>query len=111
MDDIQVLLAQRAELDKKITEARRERRGDAIAKIRALMAEHGLSAADIAGKVVSARASAAGSVSPSSGTSTGKVAAKYRNAATGDAWTGRGLQPRWLRAALEGGAKIEDFKI
>lgn len=105
MDDIQVLLAQRAELDKKITEARREKRGDAIAKIRALMAEHGLSAADIAGKAVSARAATG------TGTSTGKVAAKYRNAATGDAWTGRGLQPRWLRAALEGGAKIEDFKI
>lgn len=103
MDDIQVLLAQRAELDKKITEARREGRGDAITKIRALMAEHGLSAADISGKVVTARTAIS--------TSTGKVAAKYRNAATGDAWTGRGLQPRWLRAALEGGAKIEDFKI
>lgn len=105
MDDIQVLLAQRAELDKKISEARREKRGDAIAKIRALMAEHGLSAADIAGKVGSARPATG------TGTGTGKVAAKYRNAATGDAWTGRGLQPRWLRAALEGGAKISDFKI
>ena len=101
MDDIQVLLAQRAELDKKITDARREKRADVIAKIRSLMAEHGLSAADIAGKTPTVRAT----------TGTTKVAAKYRNAATGDTWSGRGLQPRWLRAALEGGAKIADFKI
>ena len=101
MDDIQVLLAQRAELDKKITDARREKRADVIAKIRTLMAEHGLSAADIAGKVSVVRAPV----------STGKVAAKYRNAATGDTWSGRGLQPRWMRAAIEGGAKIDEFKI
>ena len=101
MDDIQVLLAQRAELDKKITDARREKRSDAIAKIRTLMAEHGLTAADIAGKASVVRAPA----------TSGKVAAKYRNAATGDSWSGRGLQPRWLRAAIDGGAKIDDFKI
>ena len=29
-----------------------------------------------------------------------KVAAKYRNASTGESWSGRGLQPRWLKAAL-----------
>ena len=102
MDDIQVLLAQRAELDKKISDARREKRADVIASIRNMMAEHGLSAADIAGKTPTVRAASTG---------TNKVAAKYRNAATGDAWSGRGLQPRWLRAALEGGAKIADFKI
>jgi len=39
------------------------------------------------------------------------VAAKYRNAATGDAWTGRGLQPKWLKAALAAGAKLEDFAV
>lgn len=39
------------------------------------------------------------------------VATKYRNAATGDAWTGRGLRPRWLREALEAGAMLEDFLV
>lgn len=34
---------------------------------------------------------------------------KYRNAATGDTWTGRGPRPRWLREALDAGAVLEDF--
>ena len=41
----------------------------------------------------------------------GRVAPKYRNDATGETWSGRGLQPRWLQAALASGARIEDFKI
>lgn len=39
-----------------------------------------------------------------------KVAAKYRDAA-GNTWSGRGLQPRWLKAAIADGKKIEDFAI
>lgn len=39
------------------------------------------------------------------------VAPKYRDAATGATWTGRGKQPKWLAAALKGGKKLEDFKI
>lgn len=36
-------------------------------------------------------------------------AARYRNAATGETWTGRGLQPAWLKAALAAGARLADF--
>jgi DNA-binding protein H-NS len=39
------------------------------------------------------------------------VAPKYRDSATGTTWTGRGRQPKWLAAAIEGGKKLEDFKI
>lgn len=39
------------------------------------------------------------------------VEAKYRNAATGDSWTGRGPRPRWLREALDAGAVLEDFLV
>lgn len=104
MSSLQDLLAQRAEIEKKIADVQREARADAVAKVKALMAEYGLSAADIAGKAPVARA--AGVAKP-----TGKVAAKYRNAATGESWTGRGLQPKWLKAALAAGAKIEDFAL
>lgn len=38
-----------------------------------------------------------------------RPAVKYRNAQTGETWTGRGLQPRWLKAALAAGAKLSDF--
>lgn len=42
----------------------------------------------------------------------GKVAAKYRNPAnTGETWTGRGKQPRWLAAYTAQGKKLEDFLI
>ena len=60
--------------------------------------------ADIAGKGAAPRA--AGTAKPA-----GKVAVKYRNAATGDSWTGRGLQPKWLKAALAAGGKLEDFTV
>lgn len=97
---LQDLLAQRVEIERKIAEKQREDRAEAIAKVRSLMAEHGLSAADISGRGP-ARA----------GKSTGKVAAKYRNGATGETWSGRGLQPKWLKAAITGGARLQDFAV
>ena len=104
MSSLQDLLAQRAEIEKKIADVQREERAAAINKVRAMMAEFGLTAADIAGKGAAPRA--AGTAKPA-----GKVAVKYRNAATGDSWTGRGLQPKWLKAALAAGGKIEDFTV
>lgn len=41
-----------------------------------------------------------------------KVKPKYRNPADRtETWTGRGLRPRWLTAAMKGGKKLEDFAI
>ena len=44
---------------------------------------------------------------------TKKVATKFRNPDNpSETWTGRGLQPRWMRAALnDGGKNLEDFRI
>lgn len=36
-------------------------------------------------------------------------AVKYRYALTGETWSGRGLQPAWLKAALASGRKLEEF--
>ena len=101
MESIQELLAQKAALEKKIAEAQRSARADAIAKVKALMAEYGLTAADLAGKAAVA----------TKADGTKKVAAKYRDPASGQTWTGRGLKPKWLQAALAGGKKIEDFAL
>ena len=101
MGVVQDLLAKRAEIDQKIQDAQREERATAIAQVRALMAEHGLTVADIGGKASGRRTKTGGA----------KVAPKYRNSATGEAWTGRGLQPKWLRAAIAAGAKLSDFVI
>ncbi|HET9821827.1 MAG TPA: H-NS histone family protein [Burkholderiaceae bacterium] len=104
MAQLTELLAQKAALEKQIEEAQRAQRANAIAQIQTLMAEHGLTLADIGARPRKARAAAASR-------STGKVAAKYRNAATGETWSGRGLQPRWLKAALASGRKLADFAV
>ena len=38
------------------------------------------------------------------------AAIKYRGP-TGEAWSGRGKTPTWLRALVEAGRKVEDFKV
>ena len=96
------LLAQKAEIERQIAEAQREERSGAVAKVRALMAEYGLSLADLGTR------SAAG---PRRATGGKKVAAKYRDTATGATWSGRGLQPNWLKAALAAGRSLDQFKI
>ncbi len=39
-----------------------------------------------------------------------KVAPKYRSA-EGETWAGRGATPRWLKAAIKEGKKLESFLI
>jgi DNA-binding protein H-NS len=39
-----------------------------------------------------------------------KVAPKYRGP-DGETWAGRGATPRWLKAAIKEGGKLEDFLI
>jgi DNA-binding protein H-NS len=39
-----------------------------------------------------------------------KVAPKYRDT-SGNTWSGRGVQPRWMSAAIKEGAKRDDFLI
>jgi DNA-binding protein H-NS len=101
MATLQELIAQKEAIEREIARTQQQGRLDAIAKVRALMDEYGLSAADLSGK-------GAAKVRAGKGN---KVAAKYRNAATGDSWSGRGLQPKWLKAALASGRKITDFAV
>lgn len=104
MATLQELLAQKAALDKQIIETQRQERADAIARVKALMAEYGLTAADLSTR------SAAAPARPTA-TAGRKVAPKYRDPETGETWTGRGLQPKWLKAALAAGRKLEDFAL
>lgn len=96
------LLKQKADLERQIASAQSESKSKAIADVRALMAKHGLTAADL--------------VAPSRKTGKAEgavrrpVAAKYKDD-QGNAWTGRGLKPKWLTAALAAGRKIEDFAV
>jgi DNA-binding protein H-NS len=96
---------QQAELEKQISETLRAERSGVVAQIKTLMAEHGITVADLTSSKPSKVAS---SSSPAAGR---KVAAKYRDTATGQAWSGRGLQPKWLKAALATGKTLADFAV
>jgi DNA-binding protein H-NS len=103
MATLNELLAQKAALEKQIMDAQREERASAIAQVKSLMAQYGLSLADLGSRSAPVQApKKAGS---------GKVAPKYRDPATGDSWSGRGLQPKWLKAALAAGRTLSDFLI
>ena len=75
----------------------------ALAKVKAIVQEFGLTPADVFGvtnpskarKVVKARAKSA-------------PAAKYRDAA-GNTWVGRGPRPAWFKAALASGMTEEQL--
>lgn len=81
MTTYQDLLQQKATLDAQIATAQAEAKAKAVTEARALIQEHGLTAAD-----VFPAAKAKGSVG----------VAKYRDPATGATWTGRGKPPNWI---------------
>jgi DNA-binding protein H-NS len=102
MSNLADLIAQKAALEKRIAEAQTQERAAAIAQIKGLMAQYGLSLADLGGKSAPTKAG------PRKGS---KVAVKYRDPASGNAWSGRGLKPKWLQAALAQGRKLIDFAV
>lgn len=101
MSTLHDLLARKAALEEEIEATQKRERHEAIAKIKSLMTEYGLTSSDLAAKPPGKPSSAKG----------GKVAAKYRNESTGETWSGRGLQPKWLKAAVASGKRVEDFAI
>jgi DNA-binding protein H-NS len=101
MASLKELIAQKEALDREIENKKKEARADAIAKVRALMAEYGLTSADLNAKSTAKAGARSGA----------KVAVKYRDAATGETWSGRGLRPNWLKAALASGRKIDEFAV
>lgn len=93
------LLKQQHELEKAIAETRSKERAAAIAQVRELMSTHGLSVADLSPKVGKTAQRGV------------KIEAKYKNPATGDTWSGRGLMPKWLKAAVAAGKKPQEFAV
>ena len=80
------LLKQQEALALQVEEARKREISDAVAQVRQMVSEFGLTERDV---FPSGR--------KSGGTRTGgKVAPKYRDPATGQTWTGRGKAPKWI---------------
>jgi DNA-binding protein H-NS len=88
-----------ARLMQQAEDARKAEVRAVIADIKTKMQEFGITIADLGSSGRSSRAKG------------GTVAAKYRNKATGETWTGRGKMPRWLQAEGNAGKRKEDFLI
>ena len=95
------LISQKEALERQIQAAQNSAKAVAIAQVRKLMAEHGLTPTDLHAKSPSKPGAPSGK----------KVAAKYRDPVSGATWTGRGLKPKWLAAALSAGRSLGDFAI
>jgi DNA-binding protein H-NS len=100
----QALEQQQVDLARQIDAANGARRDEVIQNIKSLMRDHGLTLGDVVGSPARGGAGLTAGGSP-------KVAPKYRDPITGTTWTGRGLQPRWMRAALASGKTPADFLI
>jgi DNA-binding protein H-NS len=95
--DVDALLVLRSQVDSQLA-TRRSDLQKQLARLQRLAAE----ASVVVANVGNGRTSAMKGV---------KVKPKYRDAKTGDTWAGRGVQPRWLTAALKAGKKLEDYLI
>lgn len=81
MPTLSELLKAQQELERQIEEVKQAERAEAIAKIRELMEQNGLSVKDLQVPGKKRRA---------------KAVAKYRDPKTGATWSGRGREPAWL---------------
>lgn len=88
MTTVQELIAQKEALDRQIIEAQRQAKADGIAKVLALMTEHGLTVADLSEWRASGKSAGKGQGQ--------KVAPKYRDPETGKVWSSRGVAPKWI---------------
>jgi DNA-binding protein H-NS len=116
------LVQQITDLQKQAERQRKEEYSSVIKTIKKQIAEYGISAEELgfsAGKPAAKRGRKAGVKAAKAGrkprtkrSNAGvKVAPKYRDAATGNTWTGRGKMPRWLADATASGRTLESFLI
>ena len=86
MTTLAELIKQKEALEAQISKTRQSELSDAISKVKALVAEHGLTQKDVFGSPKGTKKSSG----------SGKVAAKYRDPSSGQTWTGRGKAPKWI---------------
>ena len=111
------LAAQIEKLQSQAASLKSKERPQVIAQIKAAIAAYDLTAQDLglAGTTKGKAGKAGKRAAPGTGIKrrVGKKAkaapaVKFKDD-NGNVWSGRGPRPAWLRAALEGGAKLESF--
>jgi len=99
MASYQEILGQIESLKQQAEEARKHELSSAIADIKRIMAQFGISPADLGFGGRKAKGKG------------GTVAAKYRDPASGKTWSGRGRRPAWVVEAEAAGKSLDNFKV
>jgi DNA-binding protein H-NS len=113
-ESLQNQISQLQKKAQKILAAESKNKNGKIVRVLRLMKSLGIRVEDL--ENVKSKAALSGAKKPAPAKTVGggarkAVAAKYRDVATGNTWSGRGKTPRWL-AALEGeGRRREEFLI
>ena len=94
------LIAKRDALDAEIAKVKAAAKAGNVAKVKALMADLEVSAADLGRKPERATNGKHRAAAP-----------MYRNDITGETWSGRGKTARWLRDAIAAGRDKAEFRI
>lgn len=102
------LRAQAAILEAQALEQIQAARAVVLAQVKATIAEHNFTLIELNIKTEkNTKLAKMGRSHPSAGK---KIEAKYKDI-YGNVWTGRGVQPRWLTDAIDGGALLEQFLV
>jgi DNA-binding protein H-NS len=84
----------RVNIDGLLSGKEQENKDQAMTKVQKILLEHGMDLDTMLGKAPQRRA-----------------AAKYKNPATTQTWSGRGRKPKWVDDAISKGRKLEDLAI
>lgn len=100
-----------AQLDRQLADLNAKRdalvaaeKAKVVSEVQAIIAAHGLTAADLFGTRRKKAAGAPAAKKPAS-----KVL--YRDKDSGNSWTGRGPKPKWLKDHEAAGGDIADFRV
>ena len=102
---------------RKLEEAAAGKKKQAVAQVAALMKKLGVTVDELGAARPRRARAAKGATKAATKAGAGRpaakkpVAPKFRNAETGDTWSGRGRTPRWLAALEAQGKSREDYRI
>ena len=99
MSSYQDILSQIEDLKRKAEDVRKQEMAGAVAEIKRMMAQFGITVDDLGGARASKGRGRAGGN------------AKYRDPASGKTWSGRGRRPGWAVELESQGKSLDDFKI
>lgn len=110
--NLQALEAQIERLRQRADAMKAKEVAGVVARIKEAIAVYGLSSEDLFGSTRRRKGAAKSLPSKKAGRKGAKrtIPIKYRDS-SGNTWTGRGLKPRWLTAALATGKSLEDFTV